>query len=68
MFILERGTPSAPAKRVCAQCPVQEPCDDFATANNENGVWGGRVHKLNLRVKEVAVVVSIEDTRPRKVQ
>ena len=30
------------AKAVCAQCPVQEPCLDFAIQSNQTlGVWGG---------------------------
>jgi WhiB family redox-sensing transcriptional regulator len=30
------------AKRVCARCPVQEPCLEFALASNQDaGVWGG---------------------------
>lgn len=64
MFILDRGTPSGPAKKVCARCPVQDPCDVFATAHQENGVWGGKVHKLNLKAKNVTPV-QIEDVRPR---
>jgi hypothetical protein len=67
MFILDRGTPSAPAKRVCATCTVQDPCNQYALDNQESGVWGGRVHKLNLKVKNVSPV-QVEDIRPRKVQ
>jgi len=30
------------AKRVCARCPVQEPCLEFALASNQDaGIWGG---------------------------
>jgi WhiB family redox-sensing transcriptional regulator len=30
------------AKRVCAQCPVREPCRSYALENEEEfGVWGG---------------------------
>ena len=30
------------AKRVCALCPVNEPCLEFALATNQDsGVWGG---------------------------
>lgn len=64
MFILERGTPSAPAKKVCATCTVTVHCDTYATQHHENGVWGGRVHKVNLRVKDISSPV-IEDMRPR---
>lgn len=29
------------AKRICALCPVRKPCLQFATDNEEYGVWGG---------------------------
>jgi hypothetical protein len=29
------------AKRICAACPVVEPCLDFAMRTNAEGVWGG---------------------------
>lgn len=30
------------AKQVCSECPVAEPCLDFALATNQDaGVWGG---------------------------
>jgi WhiB family redox-sensing transcriptional regulator len=30
------------AKRVCARCPVQEQCLEFALASNQDaGIWGG---------------------------
>lgn len=30
------------AKRICAQCPVIEPCLEYALANRiDHGVWGG---------------------------
>jgi len=32
----------AAAKRICARCPVQEDCLEFALASNqEAGIWGG---------------------------
>ena len=32
----------AQAKAVCAACPVQQPCLDYALATNQDaGVWGG---------------------------
>ena len=29
------------AKQICSQCPVIEPCREYARANAEIGVWGG---------------------------
>ena len=31
----------AMARQVCASCPVQLPCQEFARANHEYGFWGG---------------------------
>ena len=34
------------AKRVCAQCPVAEPCLEFAVETRQDaGVWGGRTEE-----------------------
>jgi WhiB family redox-sensing transcriptional regulator len=42
VFFPERGQSTVPAKRVCAACPVRQPCLDFALAINErHGIWGG---------------------------
>lgn len=41
-FFPDKGQPTAAAKRVCATCPVQAECLEYALANNERyGVWGG---------------------------
>ena len=64
MFILDRGTPSEPAKKVCARCTVTGECGQYATDNHERGDWGGEVHKLNHKAKDVTPV-AIEDLRPR---
>lgn len=31
----------ATAKRVCATCPVQEPCLEWGVTHDEFGIWGG---------------------------
>jgi WhiB family redox-sensing transcriptional regulator len=42
VFFSQRGESTEPAKQVCENCPVKEPCLDYALANNETiGVWGG---------------------------
>lgn len=40
VFFPERGDNPAAAKAVCAACPVQEPCLEYALANGMQGVWG----------------------------
>ena len=42
LFFPERGESAEPARRVCARCPVREPCLDYAVTNRiVYGVWGG---------------------------
>ena len=42
LFFPERGETAEPARRVCARCPVREPCLDYAVSNRIiHGVWGG---------------------------
>lgn len=41
-FYPAMGQPSAPAKRVCTECPVASDCLAYALEHNERfGVWGG---------------------------
>lgn len=38
-------TVSAPARAICEQCPVRQPCLDFAMTDLRiEGVWGGTTH------------------------
>ena len=42
LFFSEQLDDIATAKQICALCPVQEPCLEFALeTNQESGVWGG---------------------------
>lgn len=41
LFFPERGASLAPAKAVCATCPVTEACLEYALEHHEPGVWGG---------------------------
>lgn len=36
-----RARREASARKVCAECPVLQPCRDLARENRENGFWGG---------------------------
>lgn len=39
------------AKAICATCPVQEACLEYALANRErDGVWGGTTGKERRRI------------------
>ncbi len=40
-----------PAKAICAQCPVRQPCLEYALTNRErDGVWGGATEKERRRM------------------
>ena len=42
MFFPGRGESAGPARRVCARCPVRQPCLDYAITNRiVHGIWGG---------------------------
>jgi WhiB family redox-sensing transcriptional regulator len=39
------------AKAICAMCPVQRPCLEYALANRErDGVWGGATERERRRL------------------
>jgi len=41
-FFPEKGGATAPAKRICAACPVRAECLAWALENGERfGIWGG---------------------------
>ena len=42
------------AKELCAQCPVQRNCLNYAIVHNEQGIWGGLTEKER---KQLPVVV-----------
>jgi hypothetical protein len=42
VFFPGRGEAAGPARRVCAACPVRQPCLDYAISNRiSHGIWGG---------------------------
>ena len=42
LFFPGRGKSAEPARRICARCPVREPCLDYAVTNRiVYGIWGG---------------------------
>jgi len=53
------------AKAVCAACPVQEPCLEFALeTNQDSGIWGGAsederraIRRARARARRAAAVV-----------
>jgi WhiB family transcriptional regulator, redox-sensing transcriptional regulator len=42
LFFPGRGESAEPARRVCAVCPVRQPCLDYAISHGiTHGIWGG---------------------------
>lgn len=42
LFFARALSEARPAIKVCARCPVKEPCLDYAIAHDiDHGVWGG---------------------------
>jgi WhiB family redox-sensing transcriptional regulator len=42
LFFPGRGESAEPARRICASCPVREPCLDYAIRHEiVHGIWGG---------------------------
>ena len=42
LFFPERGESADSARRICAACPVRQPCLDYAITNHiVHGIWGG---------------------------
>ena len=42
---------SLEAKEICAECPVREPCLEYAlTVREKHGVWGGRTERERRRL------------------
>jgi len=42
VFFPGRGETAEPARRICAGCPVRQPCLDYAISHGiVDGIWGG---------------------------
>lgn len=61
-FFVDKGGSVAPAKRVCAACPVRAACLEYALeTRQEFGVWGGTTERqrrviLAARDREAGIV------------
>ncbi len=52
MFFPSDGVGVEVARRICATCPVKEPCLEFAIETNQKyGIWGGLTDKERASLK-----------------
>ena len=57
IFFAEKGGTPAPARRVCAACPVQAECLAYAVADDSlHGIWGGLTERERRKVRQTGVM------------
>ncbi len=53
MFFPSDGVGVDVARRICASCPVKEPCLEYALVNRiDHGVWGGCSERERRRISK----------------
>jgi WhiB family transcriptional regulator, redox-sensing transcriptional regulator len=51
VFFPSDGVGVQAAQRICADCPVAEPCLEYALVNRiDHGIWGGRSERERRRI------------------
>lgn len=51
LFFPSDGVGVEVAKRICAECPVKDPCREYALENRiDHGVWGGTSERERRRI------------------
>jgi hypothetical protein len=60
MFFPEVGGSPENAKKVCALCPVKEPCLQFALSHDVQGVWAGTTEHERRDIRKSAAETSAE--------
>jgi len=52
IFFPEKGQSQRAARRICAACPVREPCLEYALETSQaHGIWGGTGEGERRRIK-----------------
>jgi WhiB family redox-sensing transcriptional regulator len=51
IFYPGAGQDQAHAKAICARCPVQEECLDYAVEHEPHGIWGGASQRERRRIR-----------------
>lgn len=52
---------SREAKAICKECPIKQPCLEYALAHGEDGVWGGTTEKERRRLRRAELQVSYQE-------
>jgi WhiB family redox-sensing transcriptional regulator len=60
MFFPGQGEAHGPALRICADCPVKEPCLEHALKHERSGIWGGTSERERRRLRRM---VGIEEPK-----
>ena len=67
VFFPSDGVGVEVARRICADCPVKEPCLEYALRNHiEHGVWGGASERERRRIarrRRLEAVASVSTSR-----
>lgn len=53
-FFPSDGSSGHDALRICAVCPVREPCLEHALTQHEYGIWGGTSERARARIRRGA--------------
>lgn len=56
LFFPVPGERAVDARRVCAACPVREPCLEYAIRTGVTGIWGGTGRRERLEMGAAPVV------------
>lgn len=57
-FFPEKGEHSSDAKRICRECPLLDPCRDYAIDNPQYGVWGATTERERRGLKRQRRIAS----------
>ena len=62
IFFPEKGESSRPAKSVCRNCPVREPCLQYALETDQRfGIWGGTSERQRRRLKRQSATATTKE-------
>lgn len=64
VFFPSDGIGVQSAQRICSECPVREPCLEYALGNRvDHGVWGGTSERERRRILRRRRISSLQVSR-----